>query len=368
MLVVKAALFALPLLAVMDAAVATDAYGATAACPAPRSAVPEAARKFHPGHYIAVGRGESGNLRTAAATPGISGLQRRYRWSQLEPERDRYDLSSMAADLRVASATGVQLVAMIEDKTFDGTVPTPAYLQDGEHTLNGPRGSVAVRWDPYVVDRLTRLVAAIGARFDCDPRFEGVALQESALGLDPAKLRAAGYTPEKYRDALIRTLRGAAAGVPRSRVFWYMNFLPGNQQYLDDIARAVIGSGVVMGGPDVLPENAALQQRVYPIYSRFQGRLKLFGSMQHDSFRHPRGQGGLNAATQPGPPELWSMEDLYAYARDDLHVDYVFWEYRTRRIPPDSRDWSEARDVIGRHPELRARQTASGNGADNSKE
>lgn len=322
--------------------------------------VPAAQRKFHPGHYVAVGRVEAGNLRFAAATPGISGVQRRYRWAQLEPEQGRYDLTAIAQDLRIASAAGVQLVAMVEDKTFDGTVPTPGYLQDGEHTLRGPRGSVAARWNPLVVDRFTQLIAAIGARFDCDPSFEGIALQETALSLDPGTLRTAGYSAEKYRDSLIRILRGAAAGVPRSRVFWYMNFLPGNQGYLDDIALAVVGTGVVMGGPDILPENSALAQRVYPIYRRFHGRLPLFGSMQHDSYRHPRGAVGPDAAAKSRPDDLWSMEELFVFARDELHVDYVFWEYRTRRSPPHSRDWNEAREVIARHPELRARRAGAG--------
>ena len=332
---------------------------AMAACER-QSPKPESERKFHPGHYVAVGRAEAGNIRTAASTPGISGIQRRYRWVQLEPKQDQYDLDPIARDLQVAAAAGVQLVAMIEDKTFDGTVPTPGYLQDDEHTLQGPRGSIAARWDPTVVERFTRLVEAIGARFDCDPNFEGVALQESALSLDPARLRTAGYTPEKYRDSLISMLRGAAAGVPRSRVFWYMNFLPGNQGYLEDIARAVVGTGVVMGGPDVLPENSALAQRVYPIYRRFEGRLKLFGSMQHDSYRHPRGGNGLGTPAKSGSDALWSMEDLFVFARDELHVDYVFWEYRSRRTPPDARDWNEARDVIVRHPELRDRRRSGG--------
>jgi hypothetical protein len=353
-------------LAVVGLYVVLGSLSAVAAEPRPigacvrQSPAPEQERKFHPGHYVAVGRAEAGNLRAAANTPGISGIQRRYRWIQLEPKQDQYDLDPIARDLQVAAAAGVQLVAMIEDKTFDGTVPTPGYLQDDDHTLQGPRGSIATRWDPTVVERFTRLVEAIGARFDCDPHFEGVALQESALSLEPARLRSAGYTPEKYRDSLIRMLRGAAAGVPRSRVFWYMNFLPGNQGYLEDIARAVVGTGVVMGGPDVLPENSALAQRVYPIYRRFEGRIKLFGSMQHDSYRHPRGGNGLGAATKSGADGLWSMEDLFLFARDELHVDYVFWEYRSRRTPPDARDWNEARDVIVRHPDLRDRRQPGG--------
>ncbi len=37
----------------------------------------------------------------------------------------------------------------------------------------------------------------------------------------------------------------------KSRVFWFMNFMPGNQNYLGDIAKAVASHGVLMGGPDV---------------------------------------------------------------------------------------------------------------------
>ena len=60
--------------------------------------------------------------------------------------------------------------------------------------------------------------------------------------------------------------------VPRSRVFWYMNFLPGRQDYIGDIASALVGTGVVMGGPDVLPDNPALARRVYPFYDKFSRR------------------------------------------------------------------------------------------------
>ncbi len=326
----------------------------SASCPRLAVSLADVDRKFNPGHYVAVSRAEAGNLVTAAQTPGISGVQRRYRWSQLEPTPGVYDLRIIEADLTVAARAGVQLIALLEDKSFDGTKPTPPYLH-GEHTLQAKRGHVAKRWDPYVLDRLIRLTEAIGQRFDCDPNFEGIALQETALSMDPADLRAAGYTADKYRDALIRLLQGATAGLQRSRVFWYMNFLPGGQQYLDDIAKAIAGTGVVMGGPDILPDNEALAQRVYPLYDRFEGQLKLFGSMQHDSYRHPRGK----ATPGLGKPEFWSMEELFLFARDRLHVNYVIWEYRTKRTPPDGRDWSEARDVIARYPELRLRQTGS---------
>ena len=41
---------------------------------------------------------------------------------------------------------------------------------------------------------------------------------------------------------------------------------------------------------------------------------------------------------------------MFLFARDRLHVDYLFWEYRTKRQPADSRDWNDAREVIARYP------------------
>jgi hypothetical protein len=321
------------------------AQGTAAAC-APTSPRKESERKFHPGHYVAIGRAELLGGASVDSVPGkgVTGVQLRYRWGDLEREEGQYDFSAIERDLERASRAGLQLVALIEDKSFRGDPPTPAYLR-GKHTLRGHRGYTALRWDPLVVDRMGELVANLGKRFDCHPNFEGIGFQETALSLDPAVLRENGYSPEKYRDALGKLLRTAAENMPRSRVFWYMNFLPGQQEYIAEIAESVAGKGVVMGGPDILPDNPALTRRTYPFYERFSRKMKLFGSMQHDSYRHPR-QGGAEG-------EYWSMEDLFVFARDRLHVDYVFWEYRTKRHPPNARDWAEAREVIARHPSFR---------------
>jgi len=311
------------------------------ACQPPAAPFAEAQRKFHPGHYVSLGRGYPRSDFSGALVKGVTGVQMRYRWADLEPAEGHYDLSVIARDLEAAKRSGVQLVVLIEDKSFKDELPTPAYLRAKYTLRNRANGYTALRWDPYVNDRLQQLVANLGAEFDCHPHFEGVAFQESSLSLDDKVLDANGYTPEKYRDALISLLRSSAKKLPRSRVFWYMNFLPEKQGYIGEIADAVIGTGVVMGGPDILPDNPALATRVYPFYDKFEGRLRLFNSMQHDSYRHRH-----NAVGRSG---YWSMDDLFVFARDELHVDYVFWEYRTWRQPPDSHDWTDAREVIARY-------------------
>ena len=156
---------------------------------------------------------------------GVRGIQLRYRWADLEAQQDQYDFSAIERDLASVTRANLQLVVMIEDKSFQGESPLPAYLQE-RYTVESKRGYMAKRWDPYVVERMSKLVQAFGRRFDCNPNLEGIAFQETAIRTRPGATQAARYTPEKYRDALLTTLRNATVSLPRSRVFWYMNFLP----------------------------------------------------------------------------------------------------------------------------------------------
>jgi hypothetical protein len=66
--------------------------------------------------------------------------------------------------------------------------------------------------------------------------------------------------------------------------------------------------------------------------------------MQHNSYRHRHGGDAQSNSA------YWSMEDLFTFARDKLHVDYIFWDYQRAAQPPGSHDWNDALDVIARHP------------------
>ncbi len=233
----------------------------------------------------------------------------------------------------------------IEDKSFTDVNPAPEYLLP----LSAPNrkgGFTLMRWNPEVYEAMQALFAAVGGEFDCDPHFEGIAIQESAPGLDKSVLKKYAYTPEKYRDALIEVLVSAADSMPNSNVFWYMNFLPGKQAYLTDIAAAAAAKGVAMGGPDVLPDTDSLKKRVYPLYDQFAGKMTLFSSMQFDSYAHPH--------AVPAETRYWTMQEMFEFARDELHVTYLFWNLKTWRKPKDSYDWSDALPVIGANPAFNA--------------
>lgn len=318
----------------------TSACGGTTPPPPP----PSGKRKYHPGQWIVLGRGaDSQKIMQDSVRPGVTGLVKRYTWRVLEPSENAYDFSELASDLSWAAANGMRLIAIIEDKTFVMERPTPDYL-NAYTPRNRAGGYTVVRWSPTVVARFNALVKAMGAKFDSNANFEGIATQETSLGLDSETLKQFKYTPEQYRDAYINMLTTATVSLPTSHVFWLMNFLVGGQDYIGDIANAVAGKGVVMGGPDVWPENKSLQSKVYPFYSQFQGKLPLFGQVENVCYSVPHLP---NAGYKT---KYWTMPELFKYAVNDMHVNYMFWVRVTQASPSDAYDWNDALPVIAANP------------------
>lgn len=303
------------------------------------------ARKYHPGHYTIItnGVGAQGFM-SSALQPGMTGIVRRYTWRSLEPTQGVYDFSVIKSDLAWAAANGTHFVVVI---TYKSTVPEkdgPAYL-DPYEIRNKSGGYTLELWSPVVVARYNALVKALGAQVDNISNFEGLGNQESALSLDSGTLKALGYTPEKYRDALINILSTATVSLPTSRVFWYMNFLDGNQSYIGTIAAAVAPLGVIMGGPDDWPDNKSLETKAYPYYTQFAGKMPLFIQVEGVNYAEPHMTGGY--ATK-----YWTMLELYEFALTKLHVNYMFWMHVPTPVNSAAYDWFDAVPVIAAHRTL----------------
>ncbi len=299
-------------------------------------------RKFNPGQYIAL-LPEYGSQAYMAGSlkPGVKGFMKRYKWRDLEPSPGVYDFAEIRSDIAWTAAYGMRLIVMIEDKTFTATRSTPAYLD--RYSLRNIRGGyTTARWNPYVAGRMSALMIALG-RFDGEWNFEGVATQETALSLASSVLDANGYTPEKYRDYYISVLSAAGNAMPRSRVFWFMNFFARKQDYIGVIANAVVGKGVVMGGPDVIPDDQPLRDMTYPYYDKFRYKMPLFGQVEGECYAAPR-------KDCCSPTMYWTMPDLFRFARDELHVDYMFWVRVTRPEFYNSYTWNNALPVVESNP------------------
>ncbi|HKW13637.1 MAG TPA: hypothetical protein VJS69_04040, partial [Candidatus Krumholzibacteria bacterium] len=280
----------------------------------------------------------------------VPGAQLKYSWKELEPAQDHYDFAALKADLEFLDAHGKKLFVQVQDATFDDNhVSVPDYLRhdpafhggvarkysitrDDESTA-APAGWVARRWDPAVRARFGRLLAALGKEFD--GRVEGINVPETSIDFgESGKLHPDGFTYASYVDGVKEIMSAAKAAFPHSAVIQYANFMPGewlpwsDHGYLKAVYAHANAIGVGVGGPDLLPHRKGQQNHSYPLIAA-RAPSVIAGIAVQD---------GNLEDKDPGSGRVVTVDELYRFARDQLHVDYIFWgtqePYYSRDILP----------------------------------
>ena len=299
-----------------------------------------AERQHHVGHYAVMTNynDDDAGLTKVATTSGLRGVVKRYSWRELEPTPGNYNLAILQHDLTLLSAYGLYLVLFIEDKSFSPSKDVlPDYLLPYSGT-NAKGGRTVARWDPYVVDRYKRLMTAIAGKVGSHPSLEGIATPETAPSLSDSVLKSLGYTAAKYRDAYIDEIKHIGTVMPNVRTFWYANFIPGGQDMIDDVVLATRSYGVVMGCPDVWPENDSLVARMYPYFTQLQSAVPLMAQVEHANYIQKKSDGSYYTALE-----------LFNYGKNKLYLDYVMWvnELNSGAVP----DFESAKPVIANNPQ-----------------
>lgn len=307
--------------------------------------------KFHPGHYVAVVSDFNISDIKFLDEPAIIGVNKRYRWRDLEPSKDTYDFSLIENDLKYLSDHNKQLVVFLIDRSFVKRGAMPDYLSKYEFETD-TGGFIPLRWNSEVKERLIKLGEEIGKKFDSYPNFEGVALQESALDMTEKETKKYEYSISKYRNALIDIIISFQKSMPRSHVFWYGNFISGDDKKTTNLRKvmdSIVPYGVIWGGPDILPYHKSYNERSYPLFEEYEDRLTLFSSAQDDSYRHYRND--LNHEVKEPIDEggYLTMEDIFLFARDKLHIRYLFWNY-FYEAKEGQRTYDDAVEVIKKYP------------------
>lgn len=267
--------------------------------------------------------------------PAIEGAQLKYSWRELEPRPGEYDFSSIVADLEFLESRGKRLFIQLQEVSFVPTiVNVPQYLLDDpvygggaelmyesgdDGTEPVPEGWVARRWDPQVRKRFEQLLDELAKMFD--GRIEGINLPETSIGFGAPDRYPADFSASGYRDGIVEIMSMARSAFATSAVIIYANFMPGeslpenDKGYLKSVYAHAESSGIGVGGPDLLPNRWYQQQHSLPlIRGRAQGTMAGI-AVQFGNYGDVHRRTG-HAITVP---------ELHGYARDDLHVDYLFW-------------------------------------------
>jgi hypothetical protein len=161
----------------------------------------------------------------ALHTAGVRGVHLPLTWAQVERQPNQFDWRSLEQHPTFVSAVraGKQVGLQVEIQGVAGKPAVPAWAQVPQldvATGSGPRRHWPVVWSPQFQTAFARFVAALGQRYDGDPRLAYVVMTEGTAipyTRNPQLWNAAGYSPVGYSAAyqqLYRMYQQAFARTP----------------------------------------------------------------------------------------------------------------------------------------------------------
>ena len=321
--------------------------------------------KANYGHYFATRYSDTGDdVAMLCEQPGVSGVVWRRTWREVEVQPGVYDFSSFDGVLEAIAGSHnpkCQLWLFVEFKSFSNSPilnPCPRHLQAAHSGRNASGGgaSTCFMWEPEVTHAYIQMMQAAAARYDANPRVEGLILQESALGFNGVYSQdvddGGTYTATAWRDALIEIVGACGEAFPHSRCMAFMNFIRGGQQYLYDVSRAlaeVSDNRGCFSGPDVLPNNATLygsDASPYQVLVRHRGCRS--NSAQNDSYQVPGC--GLDCIFRFAVGGEFGAFSADAPRTSGLCVNsYLMWNHRGE-LSRTGLEWTDALPVIAAYP------------------
>jgi hypothetical protein len=289
------------------------------------AALTDTRTKWNPGHYIATGRydklGIQQILDEIKDFPQVKGLMLRYEWPQLETAKGVYDFTRIDRDLGLVQAAGKRLWIILGTKVFTaGGVAVPDYMRTAEYeggaykiSVGGtdrPGENIAL-YNANVRDRLIALTTALGAHINRHNALEGLTFNETAFGQTVVPLTDAQKTGFFSNLALVDGATKRA--FPNTVTMQFVNF---PKAYMPGLITGMVSNNVALGGPDILLQDPDLNSYIYPMYDTAKGKVAVGPSVQPSNYLTTVQNGPLN------PP---AISDLYAFGRNRLSANYMFW-------------------------------------------
>lgn len=271
------------------------------------------------------------------ATNGIfDGVQIAYSWNQLEQEKDKYDFSLIKKDLKLLKQYGKKLFIQIQDASFslkwnliprylrtdtvyNGGANIHYKFRNAEETDYRELGWMSRRWDKAVQDRLHKLYAALGKEFD--GIIEGINTEETAVEYGKGPLHPPGFSFKRYRDATLENLSALKKSFPKSIVIVYANFMPGgyipggDSTLLKSVYEFAWTNHIGVGGPDLFPYKKGQMNNSYRFIKDSYKKVPTSLAVQDGNYDY------INPQTK----KPITAEEIYEFAKDELHLTYLFW-------------------------------------------
>jgi hypothetical protein len=286
-------------------------------------------------HFVYFARDRE-SMRTSAflSNPRFTGAQIMYPWSSLEPERDKYDFTMILEDYQFLAKYGKKLFVQLQDATFRPEFnAVPLYLLSKEFDGGAIQqkddrgvveGWVAKRWNEKVRERFALLLKALGKEFD--GKIAGINLQETAIGVSTKD--DLNLTGKSYVQAIKANMLSMRKSFSKSITMQYANFmidewLPWDDKgFLREIYQYGEEIGVGLGGPDLLYTKKGQQNHMIAMMHEGKFTVPLGVAVQDGNYIGETGSDKVLMKRTNIVPVL------HAFAKDFLHIKYMFWSYQ----------------------------------------
>lgn len=257
-----------------------------------------------------------------------------YSWREIETEKDQYDFSIIKEDYEYLKKYGKKLFIQLQDATFNpANKGIPEYLFTGEFDGGAARqyndegkqeGWVAKRWSPKLRARFEVLLQTLGKEFD--GKIEGINLQETSIGI--TRKENPEFTEQGYVDGLKANMLAMKKSFPRSITMIYANFIPGewlpwtDKGYMRSLYQYGEEIGVGLGAPDLMVKTKGQLNHAYAFMHEGNYTVPIGIAVQDGNYT---GKTGADTYTEEDKLRNNIVPLLHAFAKDFLHVRYMFW-------------------------------------------
>jgi len=260
----------------------------------------------------------------------FQGAQIMYSWRELEPEEGKYDFSILEQDYEYLKKFNKKLFITLQDVTFSAKrKAVPDYLLQAGYDggaveqYNGdgsPGGWVAKRWNKKVRERFARLIQFLGEAFD--GKIEGINLQETAI-----EIKDSTFSELNYLIGIKENMLALKKSFPGSVTMIYANFMPGewlpgnDKGYLRSIYQYGEQIGVGLGGPDLMFKRKGQLNHTIAMMHESRYTVPLGIAIQDGNYIGETG----DAFEDKSKKHESIVPLLYAFAKDFLKINYMFW-------------------------------------------
>lgn len=315
--------------------------------------------KYHPGHYLnptGLKKSVDGYImketyKEMSSSPVFKGIELQLKWAEVENDDGTLNTGFLDAHLAKLNSYPIKrrLIIFLNTKTINLTEKlVPAYLTNTLHPdykgayqggiyawgneVDGTnpkvhKGNATKLWIPEVRDRLISVMEKLGAKYNAHPLFEGIGLNETAMGM---ALTGTTLAQENaFYQSLLDIQKKMKLAFPNTMTFQYTNY-PNRilSSFIMGSTNSLKSIGVALGGPDVWLNDPGVNFKgtqyvppgVYHYYPLLSGVLPLSPAVMSGNYRCSRAD--CNNAQGNFDP---TARQLLDYARDKLKANYIFW-------------------------------------------